>query len=375
MRLSCLQENLCKALSIVGRITTTKGQLPALENILLTTDKERLKLSATNLETGISFWLGAKIEKQGTLLLPARAFSELVSSFPAEKITLEASDNILKISCGPHEITLNGLAAGEFPAFTSFQKEKNFSLEMESFLNGISQVIFSAAQDEGRPVLTGVQISKGKKGIALASTDGYRLSLKESPSDEEWVFDEIVISAKSLAEVLHVFLDARKEKKTLSVAVNKEGGQAVFSTDSAEIYTRLIGEKFPSFEKIIPQGYSARIYFEKEDLLKAVKITSVFARDASNIVKWEIKDDRAVISANSPQVGTNRSEIPIKKEGENGEIAFNYRYLLDFLGAVSEKELVFEMAGPLAPGVFRLSKDSSYLHIIMPVRVQGQEAP
>ena len=372
MKVLCLQENLNKALSVVSRLVSTKTQLPALGNILIATEKGRLKLSATDLETGISLWLGAKVEKEGGLTLPARVLTELVASLPAGKIDLEAQEEILHLTCEGYKVTLNGSPAKEFPLPPSSPRKPTFSFSPDFFNEAVAQVAFAAAQDEGRPVLTGVKWVRQDKGVFLVATDGYRLSLKKTPLEPESLAGDLIVPARTLLEVAHAAQGERQEKGEEEITMSLLPGenQASFSFKDMEITTRLIEGEFPDFSKIIPSSFTTKVAIEKEVLLKATRVASIFARDSANIVKWKVEKGRLTVSANSPQVGENASEIEVKTEGEEGEIAFNFRFLLDFLGAVGSEEIIFEMSGALNPGVFKPSDDDSYLHIIMPVRVQ-----
>lgn len=369
MEVSCLQENLNKGLTITSRLITGKAQLPILGNILLATEEGRLRLSATNLEMGINLWLGAKVEKEGKITVPARIFTEFIASLPAEKVELSLSENILKVSCLSFEASFNTLSAAEFPAIPDSLAKPAILLPAEVFSAAVSCVAFAAAQDEGRPTLTGVKWIKGEKSLKMAATDGYRLSVKSLPLAGS-LTEDLILPAKSLIEAARIAQDAG-EGEEIKMGVTPESNQAIFAWENAVLATRLIEGQFPSFEKIIPPSFLTRLVLEKETLVKSVKIASLFARDSANVIKWKIEKGTLQISANSPQVGENVSTLEAKVEGEDNEIAFNSRYLLDFLQAVSADELIFEMTGPLNPGVFKPVGDDSYLHLIMPVRVQG----
>lgn len=361
----------------VGRIISAKSQLPTLGNVLIAAENNRLRLLATNLEISINFWVGAKVEKEGGLLLPARTLAELVSSLPAEKVDLEATSEILKISCGSFQASLNGLPSGEFPPFPSLPEKTKTSFPLSAFLEAVSQVAFAAAQDEGRPILAGVKWLPGEGEISLASTDGYRLSVKKIPFKTTFLKDSLVIPSRALLEAAHLSQEKGKKDdgEELGIFLAPSENQIVFSLGEVEVASRLIEGEFPDFTKIIPSGFTSRAAIGKEELLRATRVAAVFARDSANIIRWKIDPSadggKLTLSANSPQVGENISEIEAKIEGEAGEIAFNFRFLLDFLNAVKSEEIIFEMSGPLNPGVFKLSGDDSLLHIIMPVRVQG----
>ncbi|PJE67446.1 DNA polymerase III subunit beta [Candidatus Shapirobacteria bacterium CG10_big_fil_rev_8_21_14_0_10_40_9] len=372
MKISVLQENLSRGLTTVSRLVASKAALPILGNVLLKTDKGRLKLSATNLETGISLFLGAKIEKEGEITVPARILVELVSSLLPEKVDLEATETTLHLSSGSFKADISGISASEFPKIPSFQGEPAFLFDKEELIKILSQVSFAAAQDESRPVLTGVLL-RGKIGkTLLVATDGYRLSVKNLAMRKQKEEKDLLIPAKTLIEVCRIAQEAQDEEKEIKMALNSEKNQVLFSfSQKIELSSRLLEGEFPDFEKIIPPSFSTKAEFDKEEFLRAVKIASIFAREQANIVKIKIEGGKMIISAESPQVGANQGEIEAKTEGEKLEIAFNFRFLLDFLNSPIGEEIIFEANGPLSPGVFKVKGDDSFLHLIMPVRIQA----
>jgi DNA polymerase-3 subunit beta len=239
-------------------------------------------------------------------------------------------------------------------------------IDRQAFLAALSGVLFAAATDEGRPLLTGVKLVKKDGGITVIATDGYRLSLKKLDLPIEGDLD-IVIPARALSEVVKI---SSEEKEAGSVTmVQNEDGQLVFVVGDNEIHTRAIAGDYPNIEKIIPKTHNTRVLMDSVGLTRAVKSAAVFARDNANILRLHIENQSVTVSANTPQVGENHVEMEAKVDGEGGDIAFNSRFLLEFLNGFIGEEVLFEMTGSLNPGVFRKPKDESYLHIVMPVRV------
>jgi len=380
MKVSILQENLSKGLNIVSRFILPKAQLPILNNFLIKTEEGRLKLSATNLEIGINLWLGVKIENEGEICVPARNLTEYISLLPPQKINLETEKNLLKVSSESYEASFVGLSTSEFPLIPTLNKKPEIYLKNKDFSSAISQVAFAAAQDEGRPVLNGVLFKIKKEKLILVATDGFRLSLKEisglKNNKEIDSSQDLIIPTRALIEVGKIIGEIKSEND-LGLTITPESNQIIFSTPEIEVISRLIEGKFPDFEKIIPQKTKTQITVETEGLLQAVRAASIFAREAANIIKFEInisggKQETAKlkISANNPQLGENKVTLEARGEGEGGKIAFNSRYLLDFLNSVKSDLVSFEMTTSLNPGVFKPVNDNSYLHIIMPIRIQ-----
>ncbi len=373
MKLSILQENLAQGLSITSRSVATRAQLPVLSNVLLTTDKGRLKLSATNLETGINLWLGAKVEKEGAISIPAKILTEFVTSLPAGKIEVVAQESSLKLSSGSFEASFVGMAASEFPAIPSMKKKADLKFPGSLLAAAINEVAFAAAQDEGRPVLAGVLLKSKDSQLIMVATDGYRLSLKRIKGvvgiDKiKGLKKGLVLPARTLLEVARVVAD--EEKDELGISITPEASQLIFATREIEIVSRLIEGNFPDFEKIIPSEGKTKVSVDKEELTRAARMAAIFARESANIVKFKVESSQLEVSANTAQVGDNKSLLEAKVEGEKSEIAFNSRYLLDFLNVVGAERVSFEMSGALNPGVFQPAGEPGFLHIIMPVRVQ-----
>lgn len=368
MIIQILQENLLKALSQTGRIVPQRPQLPVLQNILLATEEGRLKIIASNLETTEIVWAGAKVEKEGELCVPSRLLTELVASLSQDSVFLSSNETSLVVKSQGVTATIPGVSAKEFPAVPKAKEKTKSTIPKAEICEKISKVSFAAATDEGRPLLTGVRIKKDNGGVVFAATDGYRLSVAKSAM--KLGFDaDLVVPGRALSEVVKVSSED-KNGKEITLA-QTEDGQLVFGVGDIEIHTRLIDGEYPNFEKIIPRTFTTRALIDKEKLTRAVKSAAVFARDNANIIRFHLDNQTLLVSAHTPQVGENNIELDAKIDGEGGEIAFNSRFLLDFLNNYVEDELLFEMTGSLNPGVFKPVKDESYLHIIMPVRVQA----
>ena len=372
MKLSVLKENLHLAVNTASRFVASKAQLPVLGNLLIVADKE-LKITATNLETGLNYWVGAKIEKTGSICVPARLFSEFVASLPSEKVELEIIDNSLFVKSAGFQASFNGINAGEFPAVPTSTDQSKIALSGQNLGKVFNQLTFAAAQDESRPVLGGVLLKLKEERLIAVATDGYRLSLKEIKEIKgiQKVIDfqkGLLVPARTLTEIGRLVDETKSENLGLNIA--PESNQIIFSVGEAEVVSRLIEGEFPDYEKIIPKENTTKAVFDKEDLARSVKIASLFARESANIVKFNIKGKSAKISANAAQLGENISEIDAKLEGEDVQIAFNAKYLSDYLASIGGQTVVLKASGALNPGVFTCDSDSSYLHIIMPVRVQ-----
>lgn len=369
MKVVVFTDRLNKALSLVSRIVSHKGQLPVLNNVLLDARDGALFLTTTNLETTITTKIIAVVEKEGKTTVPVKQLFELTTLINEEKINLIYTQNNLTFEGKKIKNTLNTITASEFPQVIKSEEKINLVIESQELKEAVNQTAISTTTDEGRPVLAGEKITiKGEK-LEMATTDGYRLTVKNIKTQKAEISESIIIPIKTLIEVVRIS-DEEKTDIINATLVDKQN-QIIFFLKNTEVVSRLIEGNFPNFEKIIPTSHTSRVVVDREDLLNAVKMTAVYARESANIIKINIKGKQMMLSANAPQVGQNQVSIDIEQQGEDTEIAFNYRFLLDFLSIIEQERVVFETSGALNPGVFKLEKSVDFFHIIMPVRVQS----
>ncbi|RJQ38435.1 DNA polymerase III subunit beta [Candidatus Microgenomates bacterium] len=376
MKVHLLSENLQKKLVFLNKGVSTKSQLPVLLNLLIKTVNGKLQISSTDLEIGIQVEIPANIEIEGGITVPAKTFSELVNSLPQGKITLEKEGNVLTVSTLKIKSTFPTISEEEFPKLYEEKGEKLIILKKETLNKDFLSVIFAAASDMGRPALSGVLMKREEGGFSLVATDGYRLSLKEindkslkKAEDKEDQEKTLLIPARIFREVISL----KDDGEEVNVYVSYKNNQILFEQNETIMVGRLIDAEYPMYEKIIPSSFLTSITFDREEMQKAVKICSIFARETANIIKFTLKKDSIIVSANTPSVGDNKVEVEAKLTGEENEIAFNARYLLDILSNMDSEDIIFEMTGPLNSGVFKIKDDSSFLHLIMPIRVQNTD--
>lgn len=368
MKVTFLSGNLQKKLSFLNRAVSTRGQLPILSNFLLEAKKGKLYISATDLEIGVSSSISVNVEKEGSITVPAKNFSDLLSNLGDQKITLTLEGETLKLTGEKVKAAFQTMSSDDFPNLYEEKGEELISIKKSQIEEYIERVVFSSAQESSRPALSGVLLDKDKNDIVLIATDGYRLSLQKNVfKTKEELTKPLVIPSRLIRELLSF----REEDDQLKIFISEKNNQVLFSVGDTTLVGRLIEGEFPEYQKIIPTEHNTKIFFNKEELLNAIKICSVFARETANIIKLTIDKNKIIVSANSPSVGEDMVEVAATTEGEENEIAFNAKYVLDFLTALKKEDLVFEMTGPLNPGVFKIKEDNSFLHLIMPIRVQA----
>ena len=374
MKLQILQENLEKAVTTTSRFASTRAQLPILGNILLTTKKSKVYFSSTNLEISASVKVGAKIEEEGEVSIPAKVVSELVANLPHETITLSAEKEQLKVSTSGFSSTILGMNSSDFPKIpNSIDKEKAMSFSQEGLVKALAQVLFATSTDETRPVLTGVLFQFKKNTLSLVATDGFRLSRKNlTIKTEEKIPEDVVIPKTVLGELSRTISD----DENVLLGVQDKEKQVIFGVGDTILSSRLLEGEYPDFEKIIPKELPIKVLVDKEELMRAVKLASIFARESANIVKIKVLKDSVKVSAESGSAGSQETEVDAKVEGsgvgqKDFEIAFNYKFVEDFIHSVVGEEIKMEFSGVSTAAVFTDSTDESYLHLIMPVKIQG----
>lgn len=376
MKVSCTQEALSKALNIVGRAVATRTTLPIVTNVLLSAEDSQLRLAATNLEIGITYKMPATVEETGAIAIPARLITELVHSLPNERIDLEVSQQNLAMTlrCLRFDARIKGLDARDFPPILAPSDEVTTVVNAETLKEAVKQVVFAAAGDDTRPVLTGVYVKLEGEEMTLAAADGFRLAVLRSPILREVESPiEVIVPARSLSELTRII---EEEEKPIELTITPSKGQILFHTASVDMFSQLIQGTFPNYNQLIPSSFTSRVVVNTEDFLKATRVAAIFARDSSGIVRLQMTpgDDmlpaRMTISARAEEIGENQGEIDAIVDGEAGKIAFNAKYLTDVLNVLGARQVALETNSPSSPGLLRPVGQDTYIHVIMPMFVQ-----
>jgi len=363
MKAQCLQENLEKGLNIVRRAASNRATLPVLEHILIQADDGRLRLSATNLEIGLTTTVGARIEEPGGVSVPVRTLVDLVKALPRERVDLEVDEKTatLALACGTHKAHVKGMAEGAFPVIPT-HTDGYTELQAANLVTAIKQAAISAAGDEARPILAGVLFKASADGeIVLAAADGFRLSVNRVALGGVLEPFEVIIPVKAMREL------AGLDPETAQVQVEKN--RVIFDLDGTVLTSQLIDGRFPDYNQIIPNSHTTRTVLPAAQFGQALRTAAIFARDASDIVKLDVRADAVQLSARSAETGDGTVTVPATVEGEPIEIAFNITYLLHFLAVVDTPNVVLETTTASSPGVLRPEGDSGFTYVIMPMHL------
>ncbi len=374
MKVSCLQDNLAKGLSIVGRAVSTRSTLPVLANVLVATDNGRLRLSATNLEIVITCWVGAKVQEEGAITIPARTLTDLVNALPQDQVDLKLNEatQTVHVSCMRTQANIKGIDAQEFPLVPDPDKENQIRLEADVFKQMINQVSFAAATDDARPTLTGVSTTFNGSQVLMAATDGFRLSLRSAhiPGYVEKPFS-VIIPARALTDVARIIDD---DLEAVYISLPKGRNQIIFDMDNVVLVSQLIDGTFPDYQPIVPTKNNTRTVVNTAEFRKACKTADIFARESSNTARISVEPGEgmapsfATVVATSAETGDNEAQIEASVEGQPIEIAFNVKYMTEVLNVIDTPQVALETTSAMEPGVVKPVGDNDFVHIIMPMQ-------
>jgi DNA polymerase-3 subunit beta len=362
MKLQVTQENLAKALNTVARVANARNALPILSNVLLKTEKNRLSIAATNLDIGITQYIGSKVDQDGSITVPARLMQDFVTSLPDSVLNLELKDNKLSITTDQYQSAINGIAADDFPIMPAISGEATWTIPAIDLKKALSQVVFAASSDDARPVLTGVYFNNNGTEVVAVATDSYRLAEHKLGKSKQPV--NFLVPASAANDLLRIIGDG-----TGDVQIIHDDQQVSFKVNDASLVARLIEGNYPDYRKLIPAKFATVVKLKKSDFLNITKVSSLFARESAGSItlKASAAGQNISINAVASQLGENTATAEAQVNGD-GEVTLNSRYLIDALNAFSVGEVEFCFNGKLEPCILRSAEEPTYLHLIMPLR-------
>jgi DNA polymerase-3 subunit beta len=373
MKLSVLQENLAHGLTTVARAVSPRSTLPVLANILVATEDGRLRLTGTNLELGITCWIGAKVAEEGATTVPARTFVDLVNTLPADRVEMELTlrTQTLNVRAGAFDNNIKCIDAQEFPPMPPADLGEGVLLEMQDLREMINQVAFAASSDDARPVLSGVLVEIDGTHLTLAAADGFRLSVRRADLSAPVSSPlRAIVPARALAELARISSDEQ-----VHMLLPPGRGQVIFRGRDIELVSQLIEGAFPDYQGIIPSSHTNRTVLSTAAFLKACKAADIFAREAAHSARLkiapgsELEPGRIEVTATAAETGSNEVIVDATVDGEPIEIAFNVRFLVDVLSVINSPNVALETSGPAAPGVIKPVGRDDFLHVVMPMHL------
>jgi len=374
LKIFSLQENLKQGLALVGHVSGKNVNLPILNNVLIKAEEGKIRLIATNLEIGVISTVRGKIERGGSFTVNSKIISDCINLLPNKKIGLEQKENDLLVDCENYQAKVRGQSSEEFPLIPGVDRKNYFSADVGEVKKAISQVIFATAASETRLELSGVLFVFSGDNLTMAATDSYRLAEKKikikSNNEEE---KKIIVPAKTLQELLRILsinLDDEIEEKNPEIKFYISENQILFTYGSTELVSRLIEGQYPDYQQIIPVSSKTKVSIDRQELIRAVKMASLFSKTGINDVNLDfpISKNQVVISSVSGQTGENITNLEARVSGDDNSIVVNYRYLLEGLSNIEKEAVKIEIIDSNTPCIIRPEQDENYLYIIMPIK-------
>lgn len=366
MKLFAAKEHLLQGVNTVQRAVSSKSPLPILSGILLTTKDNLLKFTATDLEMGIECTVPVTVEKPGSVVVPARYFSEVVRRLPDSRIEIETNLESQQITLryGQSEITINGFSAEDFPVLPQIDGDNSITINASALRNMVKKVAFATSSETSRPIFTGVLLEIHGEELIMVATDTHRLAFNKGKAAVAAGTRDlsVIIPSRTVNEISKITGDDTQIR--LSFSEN----QVLFEADNVCLISRLISGQFPNYSQVIPQGFATQVRVKTKDFLESVERAALLTKEGSNVIKISIEEMNMTLTSNSPEVGRIFEQLPIFAEGEKTEISFNSRYLQDVLKVSDEEEICLELSGALSPGIIKPTDNQNYIYLILPIR-------
>jgi DNA polymerase-3 subunit beta len=372
MKFSCNQDTFAKYLNIVSRIVSSKPGMPILNNVKFETTKGKLLITATDLEIGISTWIGADVQSEGNITVPAKQLAEFINSIPNEKVDVELDKQTFKVSTPNNNAEFNTIPVDDYPEVPSIEKETPLlKIDQEDLTKAINRVAFAAATDNIKPVLAGILMEIDSSKVNFVGTDGLRLSrqmieLETGSKDDK----SLLIPVKAMQELAHIMTEMTEEDSAVELYLIKDRNQVLFRVGDIDLTSRLIDGEFPEYRPIIPTGFNTQCEIKRSEFLDSLKVTNIIARSVLGnkiIMNVNSKENSITMSASQSDVGSNDSTFTGKIDGEDLKIAFSSRLLTDVLNHLQSEDILFECSEAVKPGVFKVKDDENFVHLVMPM--------
>src|ERR1700722_1820766 len=368
MNLSITKDQIIAGLQAVQNVVSNRTTLPILSNVLMRAENGKLEFTATDLDVTVACSVEAKIGKPGATTVPVKKLFGIVRELNGGEIEIETDEkNVTSIRSGSSYFKIHGLAAEEFPPLPKFKDDKKVGLQQETVRAMLKKTSFAVSTDESRYVLNGIFVSLKDGKMTLVATDGRRLALVDEEVEiSEKSVGEFIVPAKAINELNRLLQDKGEVElkfgeNQASFALKDDKGFSVL------LITKLIEGNYPNYRQVIPGEAKERIPINREELLQALRRAEIMTSEKANSVKMTFGKNQLAITANSPEVGEARETLAVNYKGKEMAIAFNPRYLIDALSALSEDEVFFELIDELSPGVLKIN--GPFLYVVMPMRL------
>jgi DNA polymerase-3 subunit beta len=364
MIFTCEKQKLLEGISIVQKAITGKSTMQILEGVYIKTNQTTLTLIGSDMDVSIQTSVDATILDEGSIVIDAKIFGEIIRKLPNSTIKIETIENqLIKITCEKSVFDVVYMNTNEFPELPEVNENLKISVNQNILKNMIKGTSFAIAQDETRPILQGILFEVKNKNLNLVALDGYRLAIKSEFLDTD-IDMEVVIPGKTLNEVSKILEDIDD-----IVDITFTNNHILFNLEKTKIISRLLEGKFINYNSLLPQEHKLLVNVNRQELQNAIERASLMAKDGNtNLIRLDLQQDNLIITSNS-QLGKVREEISIKLQGDEIQIAFNSRYLLDVLKNVEDNEVVMKMSSGISPCVIEEKNNENAKYLVLPVRL------
>lgn len=367
MKFSCSRKSFEHALSIVTRIIDTNVTLPVLNNILLKVEENKIHFSATNLEMAVNYWIKADVDNEGATTVPAKLLSGYIELLNDEILECKMTEGLsLAITSATSKTKIKCIDAEEFPTITQIAESTKITITTKNLPEAIDAVSFAAANNTTRPILAGVFLTTDDHTLKMVATDSYRLSEKKLPLTQKSQSASCIIPTRAMAELSRL---CSLEETTEELHVSIGSNQVMFQLGEIEFYSRLIEGKFPNYAPIIPKDRTSVTTIDKNDLILLMRRVNLFAKENDNKVLLDFQKNSLIVSTPATQIGEEEGTLPIALSGEETSIALNSEFILQALSHLQTNQMEITINGKTTPALLKPLADDSYLHLIMPLKM------
>ena len=362
MKAICGRKDLFEAVQTAGRAVSSRSSLPILGHLLIRSEEDRLRIAATDLEIGIECAAPANVQESGSLTVPARVLTEVLSALPDTEVAMSVEEgNVVNIKCGASDYTILGLPAEDFPMLPEVKDDASFKIDKSILRDGIKRTLFAVSTEEARPQLTGILLSLGEDGVRLVSTDTYRLSVQNCPLIVGKGTLQAIVPHRAMAELFRLLSEEEGE-----IDASVSSSQILFKVGEITLVSRLIEGQFPNWERVVPAEHDRKLTTPTAEFLQSIRRVAIVARENANRAVLRTADGKLIVTAESGSVGKAYEEVEVVKEGDDVEMAFNAKFLLDVLSVIDTEAVDLELTGSLSPAVVKGQGDENYLCVVMP---------
>jgi len=368
MKFSCTQQVLAKALNTVSKAVTSRTTIPILKGILLEAGTDgKLKLAASDLDLSIEKTISVSVVEEGSVVVSAKLFSDIVRKLPSEEIEIEEENGNVTIRCLSSEFNIVGQAADEFPHIGVIKEEKKIQMEKDLLRDMIRKTSFSASIEESKGIIVGVLIEMEEESLTMVALDGFRMAVaKELVKNQEK--KRIIISARILNEISKILSEDEEQKEADLILDDKK---AVFILNETRVVSRLLEGEFIKYRDVLPKEYKCRLKVQKGELSDSIDRASLMAREGkSNLIRLNISGNKITITSRSEE-GKVKEEVFVEKEGTDLEIGFNAKYISDVLKVVEDEEIYMEFNTGVSPCLIKPVEGDRFEYLVLPVRISA----